>query len=106
MKVYLIDKQKKYSGLKKKLAEKFEIQLKESCNINDSRNHLVIVTDYKHDRDYENLKKHKNVITILNEINKKEVWTIATGLKTVDIIDANAGEEYIAERILETCLRE
>jgi hypothetical protein len=105
MKVYLIDKQKKHVGLKKKLSEKYEVLFKDSCNIKDSKNDLIIVTEYNHDRDFKELKKQKNIITILNEINHKEVWTIATGLKAVDIIDANAGEDYIAERILDKCLR-
>jgi metallophosphoesterase superfamily enzyme len=105
MKIYLIDKQKKYTGLKKKLAEKYEILSKEPDTVKDTKNDLVIVTDYKHERDFESLKKQKNVITILNELHEKDIWTIATGLKTIDIIDANTGEDYIAERILETCLR-
>ena len=96
MKVYLIENSKKMIKIKKEL-EEFNIESREDFKIKMTKNDFVIVND---DKEKTNeIEKLKNIIFITNEKDYKHIWKLANNYKTIDIIDSNQSEEYIATRI-------
>lgn len=105
MKIYLIDSNQKMKKIIREL-EKLEIENIEIKNDNKfkmTKNDFVITCD---ETPLEGLEKLKNIIFLMNSKDYKYAWNMANNYKTIDLIDLNMPEEYIAKRIKNMLVKE
>lgn len=105
MKIFLIDEGIKIKRINKEL-EKYEIEnieLKENCKFKMTKKDYMIITD---DSKFDDLEKLKNIIIIVKNKDYKYIWQLANTYRTIDIIDSNMSDEYIAKRIEKIIRRE
>lgn len=97
MKLYLVNNTRKLKKVKKILEEEFVIEEKENLKFKMTKNDYVIVSDEEGSLD--GLENLKNIIILVNQKSYQYIWKLASHDKTIDIIDNDQDENYIANRI-------
>ena len=98
MKIYFVDKLKKFGSLINELEslDIAPIEIKENCKFKMTKNDYVI---FDTQNDFEGIEKLKNIIFLVKDQDYKYIWKLANSYKSVDIIDTKENIEYISKRI-------